>query len=527
MSEYDLKYLEMTRLAEQSLRGELTEERSLRLDELLVNDPVFRQLYIEYLDLHANLKGLGRTQGELDTSFERAVRLTVVPPSRSERRLFLQHTALLVACVFLGSAAVWAHLYYQPVARLASTVDFDGFEESSPQLMSDNRLRRGLYRFSNGLASLILNDGTRLVFRGPSEFQLHPGSRVDLKQGEVSIEVADSSAHFEVRTPEGQVIDHGTRFTVRVDGENKSRVDVADGSVSLTPPNGDLSAGLLLKQFEAGELQRERPVPRRVAINRFCYVSSETVAALVKTEGDPSFRHWLGYSYGIRKDPSLLLYYPFTQNEKSHLLRASSGNYPHRMHIEGALPVTGRWPQKGGVELLGTTSETRLALPSAGLPDFKSGSFSVVIWFRTTHFRFDHQPLVTQGDQSWRLQGDNEGDEGRLTFIVHQSAVQTDGLGKARSKHAVDDGRWHCAVAVYHANDTQPRCSLYLDGLLQETVPCDPVRPTQDPIWIGGNSDVPDRGFAGQIDEFALFSRDLSADEIVHLYQAGLSPQSF
>lgn len=152
-----------------------------------------------------------------------------------------------------------------------------------------------------------------------------------------------------------------------------------------------------------------------------------------------------------------------------------------------------------------------------------SGSdLTIACWFKATDFHRDDARLISKATgvsdnqhyfmlSTRRYQG-----EMRLRFRL-RSAGWTKCLHATRG-HA-QPGRWIFAVAVY----TGEEMILYQDG--QEVGRCNKSGSLDThsnvPVWIGGNpSGDRDRPWKGQIDEMAVWSKDLTATQIQALYQA-------
>ena len=91
---------------------------------------------------------------------------------------------------------------------------------------------------------------------------------------------------------------------------------------------------------------------------------------------------------------------------------------------------------------------------------------------------------------------------------------------------AQDDGEWHHWV-VYADATTIGNCKLYIDGVLQTQT--NAVNNTgydayTESLTIGGDKAVGGNYFEGQIDEFAVYDRELTQDEITRMYNTYYSP---
>jgi len=83
------------------------------------------------------------------------------------------------------------------------------------------------------------------------------------------------------------------------------------------------------------------------------------------------------------------------------------------------------------------------------------------------------------------------------------------------------DGEWHHWVVYYDANDMS-NSKLYVDGVLQSVVSTANTVSTREAytesLTIGSQQQVSGNSFEGQIDEFAVFDRELTQAEITRMY---------
>ena len=91
---------------------------------------------------------------------------------------------------------------------------------------------------------------------------------------------------------------------------------------------------------------------------------------------------------------------------------------------------------------------------------------------------------------------------------------------------AQDDGEWHHWVVYVDINDIT-NCKLYVDGVLQNpstTVSTGSANPYTESLTIGSDQQVGGNSFEGQIDEFAVYDRELTQAEITRMYNTYYSP---
>jgi beta-galactosidase len=79
----------------------------------------------------------------------------------------------------------------------------------------------------------------------------------------------------------------------------------------------------------------------------------------------------------------------------------------------------------------------------------------------------------------------------------------------------VNDGRWHHAAGTYNGS----QICLYVDGKLDVSLTASgTIKINDHPIYIGENSERPDRFWNGLIDDVRLYSYALTADEVAAIY---------
>ena len=134
--------------------------------------------------------------------------------------------------------------------------------------------------------------------------------------------------------------------------------------------------------------------------------------------------------------------------------------------------------------------------------------------------------IVTKGDSAWRLS--NFENQRRFHFAVTSPAM---GENWIDGDTEVTAGQWHYVCGTYDGVDIR----LYVDGVEEPNSPITytgGITTSASEVWIGGNSEIPERGFYGLIDEVAIWDRALSYEQILWLYKDGignpvLSPATF
>ena len=223
--------------------GDIAAEQLHDLEVALREDAELRREFIEYLNIDSALDDLAaltaaevrvgcRMGNATDTSRRRAtvkqglVRPTIsqcVPPGA------VAATLLLMATVWFNWPGNSAH---EPVATLVTDVDAlllrDGQSHRTAELLA------GEYQLQRGLLHLQFADNVMVYVEAPARFDAVSAARVVLHSGRLSASVPPEGVGFTVETPEAEVVDFGTEFSVDVAG-GASEVHVFEGRVRVQP----------------------------------------------------------------------------------------------------------------------------------------------------------------------------------------------------------------------------------------------------------------------------------------------------
>lgn len=286
--------------------------------------------------------------------------------------------------------------------------------------------------------------------------------------------------------------------------------------------------------FEGGSptsSKEQNPVVKYMAPGKY------KVTLKAKNKVNTSTKEKAGYIYVISAN-NLVLYLPFDGDYKD------AG--PNQLHPEKLVAGAGSNTYNSVVRFSGESAECRfaahfqgdknnysiLSVPEEGLRNHYIGSeFTVSFWAKVSNMTAKnavfHQgagPGVVSADpvprQSWfRL--DTSGKT--VVFCVEYkgkagSWAEYEGARK-------DDGEWHHYVCVYQKVDGKRDSYLYIDGqkVIEKLGVVDKIIDNW-PYYIGCNYRITNGAFApenflnGDLDDFILYSRILSEQEIQNLY---------
>lgn len=274
----------LAELAHRSVHNSLRAEDHAELEEMLLASPETRDEYFLLLDLEYGLAKLAaEATGRQTLSLPEAV----VRPAKFQRDQSAQSPSLagywpLLALTLLGlmvtPVVFWA-ASQNPVAQkdpqgeVKPTVDQPDpnlahaavemqimqlarsrfFGEPRAFAPGDRLALNHDYALVEGSVQLRSSTGAEMIVQAPAVFAVQSAERVLLKVGECSVYAPDGAEGFRVLTPQAEVVDKGTRFSVSVNESGEADVEVIEGAAEVftaQEASNPVHTGLLL---EAGE----------------------------------------------------------------------------------------------------------------------------------------------------------------------------------------------------------------------------------------------------------------------------------
>jgi hypothetical protein len=544
--------------------GSLGDIELERLNELLINDPEFRRLYIDYMDQHAVLAAdalllrdplqadwhpeliVGRDDspagaGDVARRWRPGIRLGT---PRSRRRWLVAAAALLLVGLGLrfwpasrpeagnvaGPPVGGGSSRLAPMEGFAVVIQLDHAEWEPAAGRSPTQgelLAAGRFVLRSGRVTLALLSGVTLTVEGPADFDLLTIDRVHCRRGKLRTHVPDGAEGFVVSTPGSAVVDLGTEFALNVASDGKANVMVFEGKAEAAVLNA------------AGSPMRSQPIDTHHAFDVDPQSGQiEEAAARPENFATPP----------IFAAPPLAL----DSTYRNAVLEAGPWAYWRFETIQDEVvpsEVAGRPPLRatGPVRLAVAgdsnrclefgTDETELSLALDGLWEPPSDpGYAVELWVMPE--RISHAALASL------IEPGPPSDDYKHLFLIELTASDRQSLlppASVRFLHRwppSDSGgdnlfstkyyipyRWHHLVAQRSGG----RMELYLDGVPTQPLSTRSALATEPCRFLVGrlkpeprpDGKVHSRPFVGRIDEIALYERPLSAEEVLRHYELG------
>ena len=311
MSDRHSMPVEVESLCCELIEGVIDEPKLRRLEQLVLQDPEAKRIYIEYINLHA---ALGHYAPDRPTPDGKPPHIGDEEPAAKDEELGVAPplplpegtlpswgvpdasaywVPLTGVLVILGLAAVWfwggrdnsdrvgtpqvaevpvsepvapgnsgeKKLNSEYVAELTwlGTADAKSGKASS----SKNSLlaKGGMLRVQNEDVHVRFACGAEVTLHGPAVFHIESEKLARLEYGSLEAKVPPQAIGFRIDTPASKVIDLGTEFTVTVSENGNTNINVINGEVEAEAWRPYLlGQGVRRKLFEGDSLRLSPPV---------------------------------------------------------------------------------------------------------------------------------------------------------------------------------------------------------------------------------------------------------------------------
>ena len=446
-----------------------------------------------------------------------------------KRRTHFNSKWALAACLLLAGAALtvlgltqgsWeksdtgTDTFVRPPAQIIHELNVEGADS---WCIEGHSLDAGEFSLSSGRVQLRYASGASILIKGPARFQIVSATEMILHEGSLRGLVPLAATGFIVGAPGVNYTDVGTEFGISVMG-SKSELHVFDGEVRAKTHTSGLVQEVTIGEAVQSENERFLKIPMKES-------QFATVDAL-------SLERWQVNQEKVLRDDDLLVLFSFdgmSRKEVTNLASSSVGNGVRK----GVRPVSGRWPEKGAILFDRPGDWVELSVPG------EYRNLTIATWLKIERFDFKAQSIV----MSDHVPGSNPKHAPVRMMLSKLSQLwgkpYDDGnrfaLRFRGQQHAIAQGVWSHLVMVVSLDAGTTSC--YADGQLVWQAPVAQHNPpsalvpgkmrigswnleqaqTEEVIWS------PERGLRGRMDEFIMWRRALSEEEIRTLSRIGPS----
>ena len=219
---------ELLKLIDRYIDEALSLEETEEFNDLLECSKDFRNLFRQRIKLHgdlvnhydaANVPGI--------TLFEKVHKKKSPVISIS----FLVAVAAVIAITFFFQKHAVSKPVLTPLAEIKFCEEAELYRNDLPSKLKS--LTAGEYRLKSGMLELEMPNDVDLAIEAPASFKIVSAKRIALSHGKISANVGEAGRGFEVLTPEGKIIDLGTRFGVAVTNSGQTEAHVFEGKINV------------------------------------------------------------------------------------------------------------------------------------------------------------------------------------------------------------------------------------------------------------------------------------------------------
>lgn len=517
----------------------LTPDGRVELEETLLASDRARRVFWEHARLHAVAREWGLAESA------DSVAAAAMKPGVAMGWAWWKPALALAASVALAWAGWWFHATSPQTAKpmpeaavvvpepVAVLVEVSGVEWAAAfPPTPGSALPPGRLRLKSGVARIDFFSGASALLAGPAELQIFSEMRVRLHSGRIHVRAPAAAHGFTVQTGDYSVVDHGTEFGVGAEAGQPVEVHVFSGRVELDNAKHTVPSRTLLG---GNAVRRDGSAWQSVAANPAAYPDREQFTRAVQGEQLTRQKAWSESARQFSASPGVLVHYLFETAADGQMSSAVPAANPDlSATVIGCERVDGRWLGKPALAFMRVSDRVRFAIYGN-----EYDALTFLGWVRVDALPNDANNLFRPNDLPhvghpyWDLDG-----EGclRLSYLPTQKASLPENAKepkpwvKAVSPPllATRMGRWtHLATVV---DMTGRLITHYVDG--RPVSRHELERPM--PLRIGsaelGSSRTTQasadgrlkvKNFVGCMDEFALVSRALGADEIRQHYENG------
>ncbi|MCW1884841.1 FecR domain-containing protein [Luteolibacter flavescens] len=518
----------LDRLISAHFDRELTEEERRELEAMLLSSSKARQLFLEHSEWHGLLREQALQAGGASLLEDTAPS----PPARKvipfSRRAWI--SAGLAACLALGwwlvpskeqpgtgtDIASKADSHSHEVALLDQAFDV---EWDSTAYAPGEALPKGFIKIRKGTLQLDFYSGARVVLEGPATLELLSPNLARLDNGKLTAKVPPPAEGFTVINAKMRVVDRGTEFGMSVTNADDCEVHVFDGEVEL---QGEVPEATARELFEGHAVSIRHGKSEAFPASREAFTDPSRLMQETARVNEAQRGDWQTASQAFSTTPDLQIHFDFEGLDRTSMIltnRAAGAAGNSHGTIIGCETLSGRWDRKGALGFAKTSDRVRFRAEGV------TPSVTLMAWVRVDSLPLEHNALLSMapeqiGEIHWKLDRD-----GRMLLGLRAEPEHAyPSWERLESPPVVtpqDFGRWLHLATVIDGDTGMMR--HYMNG--SEVAAGSMTRKV--PIQLGlanlGNFDASSptsptngmvRNFNGRIDEFALLTRALTAEEI-------------
>ena len=449
-------------------------------------------------------------------------------------RRYLRNAAIAAMLMVVG-CLLYAIMRPEPLTFVATLTEGINVKWSDPEQPTQlgSQLRPGYMRLEGGIVEMTFDGGAKVIIEAPVEIELKSADKANIRLGKIIAVVPLEARGFTINTPSASIVDLGTEFGVHVSEDGSSDIHVFQGKVSLLAGRIDRIVGRLFDTVEqiveAGQARRVVKGGDRIeyiALDRNSFVSK-----VAKT---------IPFAYDSTVSPiGRILYFPFDVINNKRVINRVSNEPIGEFIGQASVAMTGADDGKLGNEVLALNGGCVHidTLKDRGSRD----GYTFVMWIRSDISNLQqHRLHHVFFAKKRRLEGYSMAPLELELYMTNDGSLDLcAGSDELRNRGfdfdvQVEDaeltaGSWFHVAAVVSPNLGQ----LYINGIpreelqwgMSEQIAVELLSAGSWDILIGasklswdGSTFLIEEEFHGSVDDFTIFDKVLSQEEVTTLY---------
>lgn len=505
----------------------LSPEKHDRLETLLKDSPQARKQWFLFCDVETGLKDWAATEEErqkivLPATTDNAVRLRRAP------RLGL--FALVATALIAITLTIWwnrpgtqptaaeaprSETRVSDVAVLTHAVNAEWDDDAG--LAVGATIAPSMIHLRSGALLIEFFSGASLVLEGPASFEILATNEGRLQSGKLNAHVPPQATGFTVRTPVGDVVDHGTDFGVALTDDRPHEVHVFSGKVEVNSESGSLD----VRTGEAIRLGADGIGP--FDADRSAFLVEQELIEQSRLASDRRLAQWRDASSRLSSDEATLCHLRFAEpidgvvGYPRGVVDSATDSQPRSGgSVVGSQWTEGRWRGKGGILFRSPGDRVRMTV------SVPMKTMTLLAWVNVQSLSRWHNSLLSAdsdapGSVRWLLTK-----RGQLRLEIARD------LGRPRSDwEAVESQpfltedrqrRWIMLATTFDGTTVRH----YADGRLVGTgASFTPESLHLGTAELGNWSGSTRRDLHAILDEFAVLGRVMSEKELAEIHGYG------
>ena len=217
-------------LLDSYFQGRASDEEITELEKRMLADEDLRQRYLHEAMCETDLRSMALREKEV---------IPMPQADRKPRPAMALLTGAAAAIVVLAAILTLKDDRPASVGRIVSS-ELAGWQSDQPTIVGAE-FGPGTFLLQRGVATLGFHSGAEMVLEGPARIEVVSEMQVIFDYGNASFNVPESAVGFQVDTRYGQIVDHGTRFSLSLGEEgDEARLAVNEGEVAIHHSGGEV-----------------------------------------------------------------------------------------------------------------------------------------------------------------------------------------------------------------------------------------------------------------------------------------------